>query len=117
MSLEIKTYDASGFLEIEELHNLKYEGDAEFHFYLTLTIGIKGSDSGDLFSILVMTPMANKNYPINKNEKHYLFKYGDNWEALYKSLSEIVKSCSADSWDESVRKLSNHFSWEYDGIR
>ncbi|MFD1739420.1 Imm8 family immunity protein [Bacillus salitolerans] len=117
MSLEIKDYDASGFLEIEELHNLKYEGDIEFHFYLTLTIGNKGTDSGDLFSILVMTPMANQDYSINKHEKHYLIKYGDNWETIYNSLSEIVKSCSADSWAESVRKLSKHFRWEYEGIR
>ena len=116
MLLEIKDDDASGFLEIEELHRLRYEGDIEFHFYLNLKIGTTQNEAGDFFSILIMTPHANQYSPIGKNEKCLLVKHGDNWENIYTSLSELVRSCSADSWDESVRRLRTHFSWEYEGI-
>ncbi|MFD1738693.1 hypothetical protein ACFSCX_19420 [Bacillus salitolerans] len=64
-----------------------------------------------------MTPHANQDSPIDKGNKRFVVKYGDDWKTIYNSLSELVKGCSADTWEESVIRLRNHFSWEYEGIR
>lgn len=115
MILEIKDIVSVDISKVWEWHPKKL---AEIYFVLEMEIGYKSKDSADVFQVIVATPEA-----IRSREKHlpnyipgrkYFIVLSYSWADLEKELTKIVEGCSAETWEESVKKLSRYFLWEYE---
>jgi hypothetical protein len=96
------------------------EDDSCFLFLIQVIVGIKGKEGGDTFSVEVCTPKwLSENYSTGSiilgRGKLVVLEY--NIDKVLKRITEYCESCTGDSWQEIVNKISRLGLWEFEDYR
>ena len=117
LELEIKDWYSS---EIQEVWNWSPKDKSMVYLTLEIEIGEVGK-AGTLFQTVVATPMGissqGKTDSGILSDRNLLLVDDYRWEIVEKRLMDIVKKCSANTWDESIQRLQRYFLWEYEDCR
>ncbi|WP_366934945.1 Imm8 family immunity protein [Pyxidicoccus fallax] len=97
--------------------------------HVAVSIGVKTQGKGakgrlkssDEFTIMVATPaglatLEDTDGVILANRKLVVLRRYD-YDLLWRWLEATVASCEAPTWEECVRKLREHFHWEFDYVK
>lgn len=99
------------------IRSLESVENSELYVSITLDIGFKNEQGSDLFYFKLSTPEALlcrdfENYILLKN-RIIIVKYFD-FQIFIQSISDIIRTCSRETWSESVNELIKYFAWEYE---
>ena len=117
MESEIKSIMST---DIFDLENYKPIDDENFCFLVTLTVGIKGEEGGDLFNIKVCTPkwiLANYNPREILLGKGKLIVLQCDMTAILSRIKGLFGGRSGKDWNEISTKLSRIGHWEFEDYR
>ena len=112
IALEVKTLGSSDL----DLDTWVPADAGEVLFVLDIEIGEHGDERADLFYVTVATPVGlrkNRDVPTTKAGPLVVPEYS--LPVVRRRVEEIVGSCAAESWAESVKRLQEHFDYEYGG--
>ncbi len=85
---------------------------------VTLGVGVRGQDGINWFNVVVASVEAAKARGETRSRKGVLVSSGiDGGPSVREVLDEVVRSCAATSWEQSVKLLCRHFDWEYEDYR
>jgi len=117
MELEIKEIVSA---DVIEFRTWKPKNLEDVYFVIELSIGYLKEYGYDIFQTVITTSEALRKRGISTEEalkRKYFLVDAYNWKKIESDLAEIVRGCTCRNWDESVKKLTKHFSWEYDDER
>lgn len=112
---ELKTFDSADVPDLERFHP---DYPDNFGFELTLTIGVAGTEGGNLFFSHVCTPkwMIENHQPeeiiIGGN---YIIVFQYDYRALINRLKFYIGMCTGETWEDLVFQLTKLGTWEYEG--
>lgn len=114
MKSEIKDICSADVLDIQNYHP---EDPTCFGFWITLIVGIQGTDSGESFQLCVCSPtwiqsMMDKNKCNILIGLHHLVMTHYNYSLLCKKLTSCF-CVEGDNWDDICQKLSYYGHWEF----
>ena len=114
LELEFKSFyspDIPAFKEWEP------QREEEVCFLLEFEIGEINSDSSLLFWVNVATEKGldfyKSKFPMAVYKKVILIEMYD-WNHINQKLNEILYNCSSDTFENSIIRLCNYFSFEYE---
>lgn len=93
------------------------EDDSSFSFLLQFIVGIKGKEGGDTFNIEICTPKwllqnFETSHMVFGRGKLLVFEY--NIQRIFKRINEYCESCTGDTWEVIVNKVSRIGLWEFE---
>jgi len=95
------------------------EADREVYLPVTLEIGEMDVKGADNFSVMIATPEALAHHGKSRGElvvedRGLLVVLEFDWNVIRRRLEQIVESCAAPTWSQSVIRLQRFFRWEYE---
>lgn len=103
-----------------DLENYWPENEANFGFLLEASIGIEGSDGGDIFQFMVCTPEWLKiKYSEQKSVwgSNKLIVFGYDFDVIRTEIIRYVECCTGEDWVTIARKLSKVGAWEFENYQ
>ncbi|NBH74970.1 Imm8 family immunity protein [Rodentibacter pneumotropicus] len=86
-----------------------------YNLKLSLTIGEKGKESGDYFSVEVFNIKLVRNAKIVLASKSFIVCDDiDDIDDIEREIRYRVNSISGDSWEDVLNQLRYYFDWEYE---
>ena len=116
---ELKSYDSA---DIEDLERWVPEG-SEVIYWMTLTIGLPGSQAADNFQVCVATPPGLhspdglRTRPKGGDQPPAIVVQSYSWAAVVSEIERRLVACTGRDWSEVCEKLRHQFAWEYEGMR
>lgn len=117
MKAEIKNIISPDILNFETFQPADPES---FCFLLEITVGLKGQNSGDNFSLQVLTP----NWLLQNHQnndvvfgRHVLIVFEFNLDAIFREIKNKIESLEGSSWQEIADKISRIAQWEFEDYR
>ena len=104
--------------DVEDLENWSPETPDCFSYLLQVFIGPKDGKGEESFDFIVCTPAWLKDHysfdsvvPL----RHYLLVFRHQFDAVRKTLEELVDRAQGDTWNELAIWLASYGKWEFDG--
>jgi hypothetical protein len=113
----IKSVTSPDFMDFS---TFQPENRENFSFLLDLTIGLKGEEGGNDFSLNVVTPLwLMENY--QKIDvvfgRHTLIVFQYDMENILREIRNKIESIEGNSWDEIASKISRIAHWEFEDYK
>jgi hypothetical protein len=96
--------------------------DPEVLFWLTLAIGLPGSEAADNFEVCVVTLAALRSdagravKPRGAGSLLPIVLQSYSWPGVIAAVGARLEQCEGRDWLEVQEKLRRHFFWEYEGM-
>ena len=116
---ELKFIDCA---DIEDLPNWR-PADDDVCFWLTLSIGLPGSEAADIFQVCVATPSGLKSSlgrrikPRGGAQARPIVLPSYSWPAALDAIRERLESSEGSGRLDIQEKLRRHFVWEYENYQ
>ena len=95
--------------------------DNSVFYLLEMTIGIKGENKGDIYSVIIATPEGILKLNKERNKKTNLYKmlliYQYDWNQIRNAIDEKLAHINPNEGQQAFDKLANMFYWEYEGMK
>ena len=117
MQSEVKNISST---EILDFNTYRPTHEKSFSFLLTVKVGSKGANGGDLFYIDICTPqwlMDNHNLGEVILGKHKLIVFEFDMQRILKQIKALFDGCDGKDWNEIAIKLSRIGHWEFEDYR
>ena len=96
---------------------------SEVLYWLTLGIGLAGSEAADNFEVCVATPAGLRSSngrrfrPRGSAEPLAIVLQSYSWAEVLVEVQTRLDACTGSDWLEVQEKLRTQFLWEYEGMR
>jgi hypothetical protein len=102
---KIKQYEC---LQYDPIESWTPEESTKVHYQLVVFVGPSNDDSSVMFYIDVISGKTG----FAPRKSLVLEKYS--WQLVVDLLTEKIRLCAANSWDETTDRLRGFMDWEYD---
>lgn len=114
MKAELKDIISPDIIDIRNFHPQK---ENCFSFLFEFTVGIKGEECGDQFSIEVCTPNwllenLSKSEALFGTNRLIVLSY--DVDLIINQITQYCSSCTGENWEEIADKISRIARWEFE---
>jgi hypothetical protein len=116
---ELKSFDCTDLDPVEAW----VPDHPEVRYWLTMAIGLPGSDAADLFQVCVATldglksERGRSERTRGRGHPQPIVLRSYSWAAVLHAVDERLESCRGRDWLEIQENLRTQFWWEYEGMR
>ncbi len=85
--------------------------------FVEITIGPKGKEGEEVFSITAVTPKYLASNPESRWGRGYLIVSQFSWSTIEFMLGQLLKRAYRNTWSEVAGELSKELNWEFENYQ